>query len=87
MSKGHEQPQNTPKADALCFANVALMLAGIAGRQLGWRADDFWRATPAELTMMLGLGQVLVPGSSVGNAPNHMGSDIIDRLMKEFPDG
>lgn len=87
MSKGHEQPQNTPKADALCFANVALMLAGIAGRQLGWRADDFWRATPAELTMMLGLGQVLAPGSSDGNAPNHMGSDIIDRLMKEFPDG
>lgn len=87
MSKGHEQPQNTPQADALCFANAALMLAGIAGRQLGWRADDFWRSTPAELTMMLGLGEVLAPGSTDGNALNHMGSDIIDRLMKEFPDG
>ena len=83
MSQGHEQPQNTPQADALCFANAALMLAGIAGRQLGWRADDFWQATPAELTMMLGLGQ----GSAPGSGDNHMGSDMIDRLMKEFPDG
>ena len=82
MSKGHEKPQDTAQTDALSFANIALMLAGIAGRQLGWNADDFWHATPAELTMMMGLDL----HSADSNTPYHMGSDNIDRLMKEFPD-
>jgi hypothetical protein len=31
------------------FAARAGRLAGIAARLLGWRPDDFWNATPAEL--------------------------------------
>jgi hypothetical protein len=31
------------------FAAGACRLAGIAARLLGWRPDDFWNATPAEL--------------------------------------
>ncbi len=31
----------------------ALRLAGLAGRLVGWRPDDFWVATPAELVSIL----------------------------------
>lgn len=36
-----------------CFATGARRLCGIAARLLGWRPDDFWKATPAELAMAL----------------------------------
>ncbi|MFN2099121.1 phage tail assembly chaperone [Altererythrobacter sp. MF3-039] len=35
------------------FANSARRLAGIAARLLGWRPNDFWNATPAELALAL----------------------------------
>ena len=35
------------------FAEAAGRLAGIAGWLLGWRPDEFWRATPAELASVL----------------------------------
>jgi hypothetical protein len=31
------------------FAAGAARLAGVTPRLLGWRPDDFWNATPAEL--------------------------------------
>lgn len=31
------------------FAAMAARLAGLVPRALGWRPDDFWNATPAEL--------------------------------------
>lgn len=31
----------------------ARQLAGLAGRSLGWRPAEFWRATPAELATIL----------------------------------
>jgi uncharacterized phage protein (TIGR02216 family) len=46
---------------------------------LGWRADEFWRATPAELAAVLGaLGGDEPPAAS--------GADL-KRLMEMFPDG
>jgi hypothetical protein len=36
-----------------CFGPGALRLAGLAARVLGWRPDDFWAATPAELVSIL----------------------------------
>jgi uncharacterized phage protein (TIGR02216 family) len=36
------------------FGAAAALLAGHAGRLLGWRAEEFWRATPAELAAILG---------------------------------
>jgi uncharacterized phage protein (TIGR02216 family) len=35
------------------FGEVAATLAGIAGQLLGWRPDEFWSATPAELSVAL----------------------------------
>ena len=35
------------------FAASARILAGVAGRMLGWPPDWFWRATPAELAAIL----------------------------------
>jgi hypothetical protein len=35
------------------FGPGARRLAGMAGRWLGWRPDEFWRATPAELAAIL----------------------------------
>ncbi|KQN00862.1 hypothetical protein ASE85_09590 [Sphingobium sp. Leaf26] len=35
------------------FADGAGRLAGVAGWLLGWRPDEFWRATPAELAAVL----------------------------------
>ena len=42
------------------FGPTALALCGLAARALGWRPDEFWAATPAELAVALGL---LVPGA------------------------
>jgi hypothetical protein len=35
------------------FAAAAGQLAGVAGRFLGWRPQEFWDATPAELAAIL----------------------------------
>jgi hypothetical protein len=35
------------------FADGAAKLAGQVPRLLGWRPDDFWNATPAELAAIL----------------------------------
>jgi Phage tail assembly chaperone protein, TAC len=35
------------------FGAGAVQLAGLAGRLLGWRPDEFWCATPAELAAIL----------------------------------
>lgn len=32
-----------------CFGSHAARLFTLAARKLGWRPDDFWSATPAEL--------------------------------------
>jgi hypothetical protein len=35
------------------FADGARRLAGLVPRALGWRPDEFWSATPAELAAIL----------------------------------
>ncbi|AKM08123.1 phage tail assembly chaperone [Pelagerythrobacter marensis] len=47
------KPPSCPREGGLSFGAVALSLAGLAARVLGWRPDDFWRATPAELATSL----------------------------------
>lgn len=51
-----------------------LMRAGIAGLRL--RPAEFWSLTPAELMLMLGIGQ--------GGRP--MARDRLDELIRAFPD-
>ncbi len=61
------------------FRAAAERLAGLAGGLLGWRPEEFWTATPAELGTVLRA----IAGESEAAA------DPIDleRLMEMFPDG
>ncbi|HXG81546.1 MAG TPA: phage tail assembly chaperone [Sphingomicrobium sp.] len=58
------------------FGERAAMLAGLAARLLGWRPDEFWRATPAELAAVL-----------QEEAIEPVAGDELERLMEQFPDG
>lgn len=55
------------------FSGRAARLAGIAARMLGWRPDDFWAATPAELALSL------APPDDTAVPPSR---DEIDRMME-----
>jgi uncharacterized phage protein (TIGR02216 family) len=61
------------------FSEAAARLAGLAGALLGWRPDEFWGSTPAELGAVLAamLGPQAAPASR----------DDLVRLMERFPDG
>jgi len=61
------------------FAAVAARLAGAAGLILGWRPDEFWRATPAELAAVLA---AMTPEKEPPAS-----ADDLRRLMEIFPDG
>ncbi|MDR7155503.1 hypothetical protein J2W40_002335 [Sphingobium xenophagum] len=62
------------------FAEGARRLAGVAGWLLGWRPEEFWRATPAELAAVLGaaLGEDAVEAGVDGGE--------LARLMGVMPD-
>lgn len=62
----------------MTFANVAAQLAGRTALTLGWRPDDFWNATPAEL---LGILQAIA-----GDDDAPPSADIMHQLMTRFPD-
>jgi uncharacterized phage protein (TIGR02216 family) len=61
------------------FSEAAARLAGLAGALLGWRPEEFWRATPAEL------GAVLE--AMLGPAAAGASRADLARLMERFPDG
>ena len=58
------------------FSESAARLAGLAGALLGWRPDEFWNATPAELAA------ILAPA-----APSCASAADLARLKEMFPDG
>ncbi|MEH3108096.1 MAG: phage tail assembly chaperone [Sphingomonas fennica] len=62
------------------FAASAARLAGVAGAVAGWRPDDFWRATPAELAAVL--TALAGPGAAAPAC-----ADDLRRLLAEHPDG
>ena len=62
------------------FAAVAVRLAGLAGIAFGWRPDDFWRATPAELA-------ALVEAGAPDMAMPPPDAALIARLQEAFPYG
>lgn len=64
----------------MIFADIAARAAGLAGLLLGWRPQDFWEATPAELAAVLAAAD-----ETRGDRP--AGSADIDRLKELFPDG
>jgi uncharacterized phage protein (TIGR02216 family) len=56
---------------------AAARLSGVAAAVLGWRPDEFWRATPAEL------GLALEPPGTVEEPPERA---AIEELRRRFPD-
>ncbi len=60
------------------FGEAALSLAGAAGALFGWRPNEFWAATPAELTTALG---ALSP-----HQPPVLSRGDLERLQRRFPD-
>ncbi|MEA3008787.1 MAG: hypothetical protein QOJ91_479 [Sphingomonadales bacterium] len=60
------------------FGEAAGRLAGLAGALLGWRPEEFWRSTPAELAAVL--EAMVGPGAEPAER-----SDL-ERLMERFPD-
>jgi uncharacterized phage protein (TIGR02216 family) len=63
------------------FRDAAVRLAGLAGALLGWRPDEFWRATPAELAAVL---EAIAGGGGAGEG---FSQDELGRLKRMFPDG
>jgi hypothetical protein len=61
------------------FSQGASRLAGLAAAVLGWRPDDFWQATPAELACLL----CALTGDEGAAA---VAADLA-RLKEMFPDG
>ncbi|MFW2850560.1 phage tail assembly chaperone [Sphingomonas sp. TX0543] len=65
----------------MTFRDSAARLAGLAGAAFGWSPDTFWRATPAELGVLVGA----MTGEAAGGDPPDAGA--IARLREMFPDG
>lgn len=61
------------------FSDNAGRLAGLAGALLGWRPEEFWRATPAELGAVV---RAMVGGDGGG-----VSAVELERLREAFPDG
>jgi uncharacterized phage protein (TIGR02216 family) len=59
------------------FADACVRLAGQTALILGWRPEDFWNATPAELAAILG---AYLPESAADGA-------TLTQLLEQFPDG
>ena len=60
------------------FSAGAARLAGLAGALLGWRPDEFWNATPAELAAVI----AVLAGDNAAAAD----SADLARLQEMFPD-
>jgi Phage tail assembly chaperone protein, TAC len=61
-----------------CFRSAAAHLAGLTGALLGWRPDEFWSATPAELASIL---------TAMTPPDQRLDAGLLDRLKEQFPDG
>jgi len=65
------------------FADHAARLAGLAGLAFGWRPEEFWRATPAELAALVAAAR----GEAGGAGGDPGDAALLARLMEQFPDG
>jgi hypothetical protein len=62
----------------MTFGETAQRLSAICALQLGWRPNEFWNATPAELVCIL---QIADGDDAAPPNPNE-----IQNLMSLFPD-
>jgi uncharacterized phage protein (TIGR02216 family) len=68
-------PSPSREREGSHFGEQAVVLAGLSARLLGWRPDEFWAATPAELAA------AWHDGTDEAVAGNEL-----ERLMARFPD-
>jgi hypothetical protein len=59
------------------FGEAAARLSGAASQLLGWRPDEFWKATPAELALALESPMQRIEGPDLAT---------IAALKERFPD-
>ena len=59
------------------FGERAAALSGLAARLLGWRPNEFWAATPAELASAF---------RTEDGQFEPVGGSELERLMARFPD-
>ena len=64
---------------AATFASSAARWAGVSGLLLGWRPEEFWRSTPAELAAILEAAR--------GSEQSPPSRAEMKRLQEMFPDG
>lgn len=62
----------------MSFAELARRLSGQTSLILGWRPEEFWSATPAELLAIL--SATLPASTEAFDAPS------LANLMQQFPD-
>lgn len=63
----------------MSFSASAVRLAGVSAVVLGWRPDEFWRATPEELATVF--------AAMMGEREGAPDAATMARLMEQFPDG
>lgn len=61
------------------FAGRAARLAGVAGLLLGWRPDEYWRATPDELAAVM-------QAARGGEDAVGVDEEALARMMAQMPD-
>ncbi len=66
--------------DAANLSGGALYLLGLMARVAGWRPDEFWAATPADVRSALG-------GWVEGGAEASLDGAVLAAMMERFPDG
>lgn len=64
------------------FGQAALGLLGVMARLCGWRPDEFWGATPADVAAVLA-GMASAPPSGAAGCD----ADQLAAMMESFPDG
>lgn len=62
------------------FGAAAAALLGVMARALGWRPDEFWDATPADVAAVLAAWRD-------EDAAAGLGRDALAAMMEQFPDG
>ena len=67
-------------SDAAYLSSGALPLLGLMARVAGWRPDEFWAATPADVRTVLG-------GWVEGDAAAPVDGPSLAAMMERFPDG
>lgn len=60
----------------MTFGDAAARISSAASILLGWRPDEFWHCTPAELTLAMNFAEAV-------EAPD---ATTIEALRKRFPD-